>query len=510
MIAAPMSPVVQPVAGVTQLEQSLRARLAADADLCADSRSLRAGDAFLAWAGRSVDARQHIADALARGAALALYEPREAPAELPLDSRLIPVIGLRDIAADLAATWYGRPSEQLDLVAVTGTNGKTSCTQWIAEGWAAAGRTSAVIGTLGSGVVGEPLSPFGLTMPDAVSLQRMLDGFVRRGVEAVAMEASSIGIDQGRLDAARCRLAMLTNITRDHLDYHGSEAAYREAKLKLFERPGLSGVVVNADDPVCAQILGRAPSSYERVVYGEQAAAIAGTVARRLVVQAVHENRQGMELALSGDFGRGRIRLNLLGRFNAINAAGVAACWLTMGMSFDEACARLSSLKPVAGRLERLERDGQPLVVVDYAHTPDALKQVLSALRSVAQHREGRLWCVFGAGGDRDVGKRPLMGEVVSAGSDRFIITSDNPRSEAPSAIAAEIRAGCVRAADAIELDRGRAIAQAIASADASDVVLIAGKGHECWQEIAGERLAFSDREVAVQALRQRAETAHV
>jgi UDP-N-acetylmuramoyl-L-alanyl-D-glutamate--2,6-diaminopimelate ligase len=500
-----------PIAGrAAQIVHWLRAQPTACGDLHSDSRSVRSGDVFLAWPGRAGDGRRHIRQALQDGARFALFEPFDCPGDLPTDLRVLPVAGLRTLAGELASLWYGRPSERTDLIAVTGTNGKTSCTRWVAEGLTAAGKPSAVIGTLGSGLVGERPSPFGLTMPDAVSLHRLLAGLVDRGARAVAIEASSIGIDQGRLDGAHCKLAMLTNITRDHLDYHGTEQAYREAKLRLFERPSLSIAVLNADDPACDQGLDRLRPSCERIVYGERALQFDAGAARRLQVRIVREDSQGMDLALAGDFGSGEARVGLLGRFNAINASGVAACWLALGLPFDEALARLAQLSAPPGRLERIERDGQPLVVVDYAHTPDALEHVLAAMRVVAKARGGQLWCVFGAGGDRDEGKRPMMGQVVSAGCDHFIITSDNPRSESPERIAAQIGSGCVRAPQGIELDRGHAIARAIRLAAALDVVLVAGKGHECWQEIAGKRLAFSDREVAERELDARAEALHV
>jgi UDP-N-acetylmuramyl-tripeptide synthetase len=510
MIAAPILADAPMAAKPAQLAQWLRAQPGVSGDLHADSRSVRPGDVFLAWAGRSGDGRSHAGDALRSGARFVLFEPVNPPDGMPADPRVVPVAGLRSLAGELAAAWYGRPSERIDLIAVTGTNGKTSCTRWIAEGLSAAGRPSAVIGTLGSGLVGESPSPFGLTMPDAVTLHRLLAGLVDQGAQAVALEASSIGLDQGRLDGAHCRLAMLTNITRDHLDYHGTEQAYREAKLRLFESSSLSFAVINADDSACEEALARVRPSCERIVYGERALLTDAQAARRLQVQVVREDAQGMDLAFDGDFGRASVRVGLLGRFNALNAAGVAACWLALGMSFDEVARRLAQLGAPPGRLERIVREGQPLVVVDYAHTPDALENVLAALRVLTRARGGLLWCVFGAGGDRDEGKRPLMGQVVSASSDRFIITSDNPRTEPPDRIAAQIQAGCLRAAECIELDRARAIARAVSSAATQDIVLIAGKGHECWQEIAGKRVAFSDRHVAERELDARSEALHV
>jgi UDP-N-acetylmuramyl-tripeptide synthetase len=404
------------------------------------------------------------------------------------------------------------------LVAVTGTNGKTSCTHWLAQGWGVDDDVAAVIGTLGSGRLSE-LQTFGLTTPDVVSLHRMLAGFRKQGVRSVAIEASSIGLHQGRLDGARIAAAVFTNLSHDHLDYHGSLQAYGQAKALLFARPDLRAAVVNLDDPASGQMLRALESgpsaAAQRVGYsiGEEAAVKPARLDARLFLSSLEARTDGMELALAGDFGKARVRLPLIGRFNASNAIAVAATWLALGMPLSQVVRRLESLSAVRGRLQRVstgvQADREPLVLVDYAHTPDALTQVLGALRGQTQARAGRLWCVFGAGGDRDRAKRPLMAQAVAAHADRIVVTSDNPRSEQPEAIISQILAGLPRPADAVEPDRARAIAWAIDQADPADVILLAGKGHETWQEMANARLPFDDAAQALQALQHRREVAH-
>ena len=491
------------------LGQWLREALAPGAALVADSRAVRPGDAFLAWRGASHDGRDYIGQAIARGAAAVLYESDASIATGSVASRAVP--GLRELAGPVAADFYGHPSERLEVVAVTGTNGKTSCTQWIARGLARAGRRAAVIGTLGSGIVPSDesapvLDSFGLTTPDAVALQRMLAGFVDRGVEVVAMEASSIGLDQGRLDGTRIGTAVFTNLSRDHLDYHETEEAYLEAKARLFDWPGLRTAIVNGDDPAAPRILERLPESVQTVAFGQLPGEHGWRARRKLSAYQIVDERDGTQVSVGGDWGRAQIRLHVIGQFNVVNAMAVAAVWISLGDSFEAAMQRLEWLRPLPGRMEQVVVDGGPLIVVDYAHSPDALISVLQALRPIAEARGGALWCVFGAGGDRDAGKRPIMGMVAERFADRVVVTSDNPRSETPFRIASDIRAGFTREPWLTELDREKAIRSALDSAGPDDVVLIAGKGHEAWQEVAGRRIPFSDVEVARRCLRQRLE----
>jgi len=370
------------------------------------------------------------------------------------------------------------------------------------------------VGTLGAALQPDarPLAMSGgdLTTPDALSLQRVLADFAARGARSVALEASSIGLDQGRLNGTPIEVAAFTNLGRDHLDYHGAMADYERAKARLFTWPGLCAAVVNGDDPASVSMLATLDavsrsSPVMRIVYGQTPGVHGARGDRLLMAERIVEDARGISFSLGGDFGRAELRLGLLGRFNVGNALAVAGCWLGLGMSFADVVVRLSAIEPVDGRMQCIGHRGGPLAVVDYAHTPDALASALEALRPVAMARGGTLWCVFGAGGERDAGKRPLMGWVAEQGADRLVITSDNPRSEEPFRIVSDIRAGLSREPFLTELDRARAIAQALASAGRDDVVLIAGKGHERTQEIRGQRLAFSDLEHARAALDARA-----
>jgi UDP-N-acetylmuramoyl-L-alanyl-D-glutamate--2,6-diaminopimelate ligase len=496
------------------LGQWLLEVLAPGAALVADSRAVRRGDAFVAWPGASRDGRDYIDQAIARGAAAVLYEDDGRAVDTgAVASR--PVPGLKALAGPIAAEYYGQPSERLEVVAVTGTNGKTSCTQWIARGLAQAGRRAAVIGTLGSGIfvpgdASAELEPFGLTTPDAVSLQRMLAAFAAAGVEVVAMEASSIGLDQARMEGTRIAAAVFTNLSRDHLEYHHTEAAYLQAKQRLFHWPGLRVAIVNGDDPVAATLLDALSGSVQTVAFGRLPGEHGWRAQRKLSAYQIEEERERTRVSVGGDWGRTQVSLQVVGQFNVVNAMAVAAVWLALGMGFDDAMQALESLRPLPGRMERIAIDGGPLVVVDYAHSPDALLNVLQALRPAAEARGGALWCVFGAGGDRDAGKRPIMGMIAERLADRVVVTSDNPRSETPFRIASDIRAGFTREPWLTELDRAQAIHSALAAAGPNDVVLIAGKGHETWQEIGDQRLPFSDAEVARRCLGQRQEGACV
>ncbi len=484
----------------------LRSVLAPGAALVSDSRALRPGDAFLAWPGAHDDGRRHIDAAFAAGAAAVLHEAQDAEgagvrSDASRASKLRAVDDLRNLAGPIAAEFHGHPARQLEIVAITGTNGKTTASQWTASGFSAAGKRCAVIGTLGSGIVGAESPPrlesFGLTTPDAAALQRMLAAFVDAGVEAVAMEASSIGIDQGRMNGLPIETAVLTNFTRDHLDYHGTEEAYLAAKLRLFSWPGLRNALVNGDDPIAPRVLDPLPATLASLAFGHLPGEHGWRARKKLSAYRIAEHASGSQVSIGGDYGRAEIRLQTIGQFNVVNALAAAGVWLAHGMPFDEAMHRLESLQPIPGRMQRVVVEGKPLVVVDYAHTPDALMNVLHALRPITEARRGALWCIFGAGGDRDPGKRPLMGMVVERYADRVVVTSDNPRSETPFRIVSDIRAGFMHEPWLTELDREQAVRRALQSASPDDVVLIAGKGHEAWQEIAGERLPFSDIEVA-------------
>lgn len=476
-----------------------------------DSRRVAAGDGFIAWPGAARDARQYVPGVLAQGGAACLVERQGAEAYGFADARIAAYPGLKAASGPIAAAYYEQPSQQIEVLAVTGTNGKTSTSWWLAQALSAL-RPDApcgLIGTLGVGRVPAPgaadssaVVSTGLTTPDPVLLQQTLRRFVDEGLAACAIEASSIGISERRLDGTRIRLAIFTNFTQDHLDYHGSMAAYWSAKAELFDWPGLRAAVVNLDDPkgleLRAALAGRALDLWTVSLHADAGA--------RLHAQDIRMGARGVQfLVCEGDV-RIPLTTQTLGDYNVSNLLGVIAALRCLDVPLIDAVLACHALQPVPGRMEFQGGDGLPLAVVDYAHTPDALAQVLQALRPLAVQRGGRLWCVFGCGGDRDPLKRPLMGAAASVHADQVVLTSDNPRSEDPAAIVAQIRTGAGGAQ--IELDRASAIAQTLGRAAAGDVVLVAGKGHEDYQEAAGVRRPFSDREQVRLALRTRAREA--
>ena len=469
--------------------------------LAADSRSLAAGEVFLAYPGSRRDGREFIPAALQRGAAAVLWE-REGFEWNP--GWRVPNLGvenLRGLAGRLAHEIYGRPSERLWMIGVTGTNGKTSCSHWIAQACSACGAKTAVVGTLGTGFPGA-LDAGVNTTPDAVLLHRSLAGLLAQGAQGVAMEVTSIGLDQGRVNGVAFGAALFTNLSRDHLDYHGDMESYARAKQRLFETPDLKHAVLNLDDVQGVQIArALAGRGIGRAGYSCFAGVAARSGLERYAeAHAIEVSPEGIAFEVRSSWGEARIESALLGRFNVSNLLGVLTTMLVSGVPFDRAATALAGLEPVAGRMQRLGGAGKPVVVVDYAHTPDALEKTLVALKDVAKASGGRLAVVFGCGGERDRGKRPLMGAVASRHADAILVTSDNPRGEDPAAIIAEISAAIPVPHEAIE-DRRAAIERAIASAGAEDVVLIAGKGHETYQEVAGRRLPFSDALEAKQAL---------
>lgn len=461
-----------------------------------DSRQVRPGDLFLAYPGDLSDGRRFIADAVKRGAVAVFWQPGEGFAWDPeLKIANWPVAKLRALAGPLAHAVYGFPSERLSLIAVTGTNGKTTVSQCIAR---AHPQRCAVVGTLGAGFP-ESLVDTGFTTPEATALMRQIGEFSEAGALACALEASSIGIEEGRMNGLRVDVAIFTNFTRDHLDYHGSLEAYRAAKEKLFKWPRLRLAVINLDDPL-GKRLAREAEAMKILGYtlsdGRQ------DVPGVIRAEKIEASERGQRFNLVMPSGRAVVDTALVGRYNISNLLAVAAVLMDAGLRPDEVASRLGALSAPPGRMERLGGVGEPLVMVDYSHTPDALENALATLRPVAAGRHGRLWVVFGCGGDRDAGKRPLMGEIASRLADRVILTNDNPRSEAPAVILAAIAQGAPAAV--IEADRAKAIRQAVLGADAADVVLLAGKGHENYQEAAGIRVPFSDLEQATLALSMR------
>ena len=469
--------------------------------LCADSRRCAPGVAFLAYPGESADGRRYIGDALARGSSAVFWE---ADGFAWNDAWRVPNLGVRNLkaaAGSLAHEFYGRPSDSLWTCGVTGTNGKTSCSQWIAAALGASGVKTAVIGTLGSGFPGG-LAAESNTTPDALELHRRLAELRREGAQGVAMEASSHGLDQGRLNGVAFDCALFTNLSQDHLDYHGTLEAYADAKSRLFDMPGLQAAVLNLDDVVGVR-LAQALSARGMRTIGytlSEAAAVPGSVSEYIAAREIRVQDGGSKVSLVSSWGSIEASVNHAGRFNVANALGVLGCLVAYGIPFADGARLIGRLPAVPGRMQRLGGDGRPLVFVDYAHTPDALEKVLQALRPVADARAGDLVVVFGAGGDRDPTKRAPMGAAASRHADRIVLTSDNPRSEDPLAIIAAVRAGttvpCVE-----QPDRAAAIEDAVRVARAGDVILLAGKGHETVQEVAGRKLPFSDLETASAAL---------
>jgi UDP-N-acetylmuramoyl-L-alanyl-D-glutamate--2,6-diaminopimelate ligase len=511
--------------------------------LVSDHRRLQPGDVFLAWAGRRHDGRAHVAAALAAGAAACLVDADFDPAHdaaaldaaLAEDPRVALLPGLKRQAGVVADLFLGQPSRALQVLAVTGTNGKTSTAWWLAQALSALGRRCASIGTLG---VGEPppagsasaaaaaaagtdagvFTDTGLTTPDAPALHAALRRLADDGVAACALEASSIGLAEHRLEGLHIAVALFTNLTQDHLDYHGSMAAYWAAKRRLFDWPGLGAAVVNIDDAQGRE-LAQALAARQ-----DPGAPALWTVAlhrpARLRAQRLRQGARGLafevlEAAEGGPPGppvqQATLSTALLGEYSAANLLGVVAALRALGLPLELACAAAAGVGPVPGRLQRVAPPGADIdVLVDYAHTPDALQQVLRALRPHAAARGGRLWVVFGCGGNRDAGKRPLMGAIAAAEADAVVLTSDNPRDEAPAHILAQILAGTHALAGGAEPavieDRREAIAHAVAAAARGDVVLLAGKGHETTQETAGVKRPFSDAQEARAALQRRAQ----
>ena len=463
-----------------------------------DSRQLAAGDGFVAWPGSTQDARRFVGAALQQGAAACLVE-REGVEAFGLDDpRIATLHALKSGAGHVADLFYGQPSAQLDVVATTGTNGKTSTTCWVAQALALTGRRCGVIGTLGVGVPGGPMQDTGLTTPDPVRLHHALRGFVDDGLAACAIEASSIGIVEQRLAGVRIAVAAFTNFTRDHLDFHGTMEAYWAAKRQLFGWPGLRAAVLNVDDEVGASLADELRGAGLEL----WTCSLRGTA--RLAARGLRHTDEGLAFEVLEGAQAAPVHAALIGEFNVANLLVVLGALRALGVPLADAAAVLPALRPVPGRLQPVGEATPTLarVLVDYAHTPDALDKVLHALRPLAHARGGRLWCVFGCGGNRDATKRPMMGAIAARLADRVVLTSDNPRDEAPGFILAQILAG-VAGHDSVDVivDRAEAIWHAVRSAAPADVVLLAGKGHEAYQEVAGERRPFADVEVAARAL---------
>ena len=477
-----------------------------------DSRKLAPGDGFIAWPGAANDARAHVHNALSRGAAVCLVE-RAGVDDHHLEGEQVATYrGLKADSGLVAAAFFGQPSSELDVLAVTGTNGKTSTVWWLAQALSSTRLhpplPCAMVGTLG---VGRPPGPgadctqpsglgdllaTGLTTPDPVLLQASLRQFADSRMQACAIEASSIGIEEHRLDGTLVHTAIFTNFTQDHLDYHGDMDAYWSAKARLFAWPGLRAAVVNIDDPkgagLCAALEGSTVDVWT----------VSCDAPARLRAANISHTQAGLSFTVAEGAARHVLDTSLIGQYNVSNLLGVVAAMRSLGVTLADAVAACHALEPVPGRMQCVNQPGKPLVAVDYAHTPDALDKALAALRPVTEQRGGHLWCVFGCGGDRDPVKRPLMGAVAGKGADHVVVTSDNPRSENPLDIMRQIMSALADHPSAVhQADRGLAITQTLQRAAGCDVVLVAGKGHEAYQEVAGMRRPFSDLAQVEQAL---------
>ena len=470
-------------------------------DLTLDSRQVRAGALFFALPGLKDHGLKFAAEACARGASAVLWEPSadvKSPT-LPPGVFGAAIPNLKSLVGRIADRFFNWPSSQLRIAGITGTNGKTTCAYLLAQCLERLGLTAAYMGTIGWGrpaALAEPTH----TTPDAITLHRTLAQLRGSGVREVAMEVSSHALDQGRVDGVRFHLAAFTNLTRDHLDYHGSMQKYGAAKAKLFQAPDLTHIVLNIGDEF-GRALARDYSGGASLIAVWVGAGDSGWLADRALYAAqVKMETRGISIELDGSFGQVTVKTQLMGRFNAENSLVVLGCLLSLGVSLTEAAKALSECKPAPGRMEVVKTDApnKPTVVVDYAHTPDALAKALSAAR---EHCEGALWCVFGCGGDRDAGKRSVMGGIADDLADQIIVTDDNPRSEDPQAITRDILQGIKSHTARVIHDRGEAIATALRAAQAIDLVLIAGKGHEDYQIYGETRRSFSDRSEAKRLL---------
>ena len=471
-------------------------------ELTADSRRVSTGSVFVACPGLQVDGRNYIPQAIESGAVAVLAEA-EGLADTQWSVPVIPVSRLAHNTSAIAGTFYGEPSQRMRVSAVTGTNGKTTCSQLLAQLLTLLGEPSAVVGTLGYGMVGEAPVETGMTTPDAIRTQKLLAQLHSKGAKQLCMEVSSHSLDQGRVSGVQFHTAVFTNLSRDHLDYHGDMDSYCAAKSKLFQQSGLQLAVINSDDPASEKMVRQLPESARCLRYGINDHASVDVRASKVELTA-----GGVRAWLNTPWGQGELRSSLLAEFNVSNLLAVITAACGQGWPLEQVLAAVPKLQAVEGRMQLVNTQlaaelMHPTVVVDYAHTPDALEQALRALR---HHCRGRLWCVFGCGGDRDAGKRPQMGEIAARLSDCAVVTSDNPRHENPDQIIVDILAGMPDSlAVRVAPNRADAIREAIACAEDNDCVLIAGKGHERYQDIAGNKTPFSDTEEACQVLLERA-----
>lgn len=460
-----------------------------------DSREVQQGYLFVACPGEKSDGRKFVDAAIQQGAAAIVYEAIDA-GTLPAKNSPIPLIPLEHLTqyqSEMAARFYGHPSRQMMMIGVTGTNGKTSTTQFIAQALTRLGQNCGVIGTIGYGLYPQLLKSTHTT-PDAITVQKMLYDLQQQGATTTAMEVSSHSLVQHRVAAVQFDIAVFTNLTRDHLDYHGDMSTYAKAKERLFQFPGLKHAVINLDDEMGQRLVHDYAEKLSIVTYSQQ-----GNKNADIYLTSHTPTDHGFQLNIYTPRGATSLALPLLGDFNISNVLAVLGVLLILKIPLEAAINVLAQLHPVLGRMQVLGGGSQPTVIIDYAHTPDALQQALTALR---EHCRGKLWCIFGCGGDRDKGKRPEMGAIAERLSDWVVLTNDNPRSEVPKQILADIKAGMQTPVQVIEeLDRAKAIHYVIQHAELDDVILIAGKGHEDYQILGTKTLPFSDSQVVIQQL---------
>jgi UDP-N-acetylmuramoyl-L-alanyl-D-glutamate--2,6-diaminopimelate ligase len=458
------------------------------AGITQDSRRIEEGHVFVAVQGRQSHGMQYAEEAIANGCVAIIHDGLTEWPGFEIPGVCLP--GLAELIGQLASRFWAAPSDLMTIAGVTGTNGKTSVAHFLAQSWERSLGTGGFVGTLGYGPL-DALRTADYTTPDIFRINQVLAECLDHGVDHVAMEVSSHALDQGRCQTLQFDAAVFTNLSRDHLDYHADMQAYEAAKKTLFTEFAPRFAIINHDDPVGRRWVGELDSATQVLAYGLERGA-------ELTAEILALDADGMALRLDGPWGRSEIRSGLIGQFNASNLLATAATLALLGLDWDEVAAQLEMMQPVPGRMLRLGGGtGQPVVIVDYAHTPDALSQALKAIRA---HLSGRLVCVFGCGGNRDRGKRAAMGQAAEALADRVIVTSDNPRFESVTSIINDVLAGMdAPGAAEVEPDRAVAIMRAIGASRPGDIVLVAGKGHETCQEIAGKRIPFSD-EAAVRA----------
>lgn len=467
-----------------------------------DSRLLEKGDLFLACFGRRYDARNYIDEAISLGCSAVFSESGGDWEGIEMRGQ-VPVVAIDNLSAkisEIAGRFYKYPSRKLSVIGITGTNGKTSCSQFIAQSLSSLGYRCGVMGTLGYGLYGETKNTQ-LTTPDAVFTQKAFAEMVNANIDLVAMEVSSVGLHQKRVQSVQFDSAIFTNLSRDHLDYHESMYAYGENKKKLFAMPGLSAAIVNLDDPFALSVINNISPDVEIFTYS------INNRTATVYAESVELTRSGFTATIVSPLGKGQITGKIIGHFNFSNVLAVVASLLNFlskenGTSMEVVCEAISALRQVNGRMEIIGESAEITAVVDYAHSPEGLRSALTALRD---HFKGEIWCVFGCGGNRDKGKRPLMGEIAEDFCDQLIITDDNPRNEEGDEIVEHILSGIDKPDKVCVIrDRAAAISHAVSNANAGDVVLVAGKGHETYQDIAGSRNIFSDAKQLRLALKER------